>query len=290
MKITPLEIRQKTFEKHFRGYDKEEVNAFLNSLSQEWERLMDEKKDLQVKLEQSEKQSNKLREVESSLFRTLKTAEDTGANIIEQAKSTADQIVNDAQMDADVLRNDAKQKSQNMLEAAEVKARELMENLKTDIQTLVDNYEHLLEQRQRVLKNLQQIATHTIDTMEDAEKTFEQADISVHTDLIEQLSQEGSFETFVGGVPAQMEEVQAEVDQKNEQPEEIEEQVKAEQQEEAMEEKEEPKRIEEEVEEPVEANVEEKEEEKRKVEEQKPSPTVQAEKKQSSGSFFDQFD
>ena len=39
MKITPIEIRQKTFEKVFRGYDKEEVQAFLQSLSQEWERL-----------------------------------------------------------------------------------------------------------------------------------------------------------------------------------------------------------------------------------------------------------
>ncbi|MBT0811261.1 DivIVA domain-containing protein [Litoribacter ruber] len=285
MKITPLEIRQKTFERHFRGYDKEEVGAFLNSLSQEWERLMDEKKDLQVKLDQAEKQSNKLREVESSLFRTLKTAEDTGANIIEQAKTTADQIVGDAQIDADVLRNDAKQKSQNMLEAAEQKAREIMENLKTDIQTLVDNYEHLLEQRKRVLKNLQQIATHTIDTMEDAEKTFEQADITVHTDLIEQLSQEGSFESFVGQVPAKMEEIQEEVEQEEVQPE-AEEEIKA-QVEEAKAEPEEPKRIEEEIVEP-EAKEEEKEEEPRR--EDQPSPTVQNEKKQTSGSFFDQFD
>ena len=29
MKVTPLEIRKKSFEKVFRGYDKDEVNAFL---------------------------------------------------------------------------------------------------------------------------------------------------------------------------------------------------------------------------------------------------------------------
>ncbi|MFM8349305.1 MAG: DivIVA domain-containing protein, partial [Bacteroidota bacterium] len=28
MKITPLDIRQKTFEKNLRGYDKDEVSAF----------------------------------------------------------------------------------------------------------------------------------------------------------------------------------------------------------------------------------------------------------------------
>ena len=51
MKITPIEIRQKTFEKHFRGYDKEEVNAFLLTLSQEWERLVDENKESRFRLE-----------------------------------------------------------------------------------------------------------------------------------------------------------------------------------------------------------------------------------------------
>ena len=42
MKITPLDIRQKTFEKAFRGLDKDEVNAFLLTLSQHWEKMMDE--------------------------------------------------------------------------------------------------------------------------------------------------------------------------------------------------------------------------------------------------------
>ena len=45
MKITPIEIRQKVFEKKLRGYDKDEVQAFLQSLSNEWERVLDENKE-----------------------------------------------------------------------------------------------------------------------------------------------------------------------------------------------------------------------------------------------------
>ena len=60
MKITPLDIRQKTFEKAFRGLDKEEVTAFLVTLSQEWEKLMDENKELSIKLNSSEKEVEKL--------------------------------------------------------------------------------------------------------------------------------------------------------------------------------------------------------------------------------------
>ena len=62
MKISPIDIRQHTFEKGFRGYDVDEVNAFLNSLSQEWERVMNDNKLLKMQLEIAEKELNKLRE------------------------------------------------------------------------------------------------------------------------------------------------------------------------------------------------------------------------------------
>ena len=35
MKITALEIRKKSFEKNFRGYDKDEVDVFLKEVSEE---------------------------------------------------------------------------------------------------------------------------------------------------------------------------------------------------------------------------------------------------------------
>ena len=113
MKITPLEIRQKAFEKALRGYDKDEVSAFLQSLSQEWERTLDETKEMRIKMEATEREVNKLREVESSLFKTLKTAEDTGANVIDQANKTAALILRESQLNADAMLNEAKTKAKN---------------------------------------------------------------------------------------------------------------------------------------------------------------------------------
>ena len=51
---------------------------------------IDENKSFQIKLEHAEKEVQKLREVESSLFKTLKTAEDTGANLVDQANKAAE--------------------------------------------------------------------------------------------------------------------------------------------------------------------------------------------------------
>ena len=111
MKITPLEIRQKQFEKKLRGYDKDEVNAFLLTLSQEWEKVMDEKKELTIKLDASQKEVEKLREVESSLFKTLKTAEDTGANMIDQANKAAELHLKEAHINSEALMNEAKSRA-----------------------------------------------------------------------------------------------------------------------------------------------------------------------------------
>ncbi len=111
MKITPLEIRQKTFEKKLRGYDKDEVVAFLISLSQEWEHVQDQLKELKIKFQSAENEIKQLREVENSLFKTLKTAEDTGANMIDQATKTAELHLRETQMNADALLNEAKSKA-----------------------------------------------------------------------------------------------------------------------------------------------------------------------------------
>ena len=54
MRITPLEIKRKTFEKKLRGFDKDEVDAFLASLSQEWERLLNENNELKIKQEMAD--------------------------------------------------------------------------------------------------------------------------------------------------------------------------------------------------------------------------------------------
>src|SRR4028119_991221 len=118
MKITPLEIRQKTFEKAFRGLDKDEVTAFLTTLSQQWEKMQDENKELKLRLEAAQKDVAKMREVESSLYKTLKTAEDTGNNMLEQATKEANLQLREAHLKSEQLLNDARLKARSIIEDA----------------------------------------------------------------------------------------------------------------------------------------------------------------------------
>ncbi|MEO1053425.1 MAG: DivIVA domain-containing protein [Bacteroidota bacterium] len=166
MRITPLEIRQKTFEKAFRGLDKEEVYGFLQSLSQEWERLMDENKELRIKLDGSEKEVDKLREVENSLFKTLKTAEDTGANMIDQATKTAELHLKETQIRAEAILNEAKSKAKDTIEQAEMTAKDNVEEMEERLKSLAQAYKTLENYRDDLLSDIKNIAQDALEKVD----------------------------------------------------------------------------------------------------------------------------
>ncbi|HSI74844.1 MAG TPA: DivIVA domain-containing protein [Lunatimonas sp.] len=195
MKITPLDIRQKTFEKQIRGYDKDEVASFLTYLSQEWEKVMEEKNMLQMKYEQADKESRKLREIEDSLFKTLKTAEDTGASIIEHANKTADLILKEAHMNADLMESDSKGKARNLLEQAENQSREIIEDLKDEVRSLVDSYSFLVNQREIILKNIKNLANDTLENVRQNQDEFQKIDLSIHTQRVKELQRRGNYQS-----------------------------------------------------------------------------------------------
>jgi len=170
MKITPLEIRQKGFEKVFRGFDKDEVNAFLMTLSNQWERTLDEQKELRYKLEAAEKEVAKLREVESSLFKTLKTADDTATNLVEQASKAADLHMRETQMKAEALLNEAKNKARAIMEKAEVQAREIIEDMHDEVRTLEQTYKAIENHRDNLINDLKLSSSDLIEKVEKLEK------------------------------------------------------------------------------------------------------------------------
>ncbi|WMN07016.1 DivIVA domain-containing protein [Marivirga arenosa] len=180
MKITPLEIRQKEFEKGFRGYDKDDVKAFLASLSQEWEREMDIQKELKLKLEAAEKEVEKLRQVESSLYKTLKTAEDTGANVITQANRTAELHLKETQIKADKLLSDAQQRAKDIVEDANHKAQAILEDTEDELKEVADGFKQLENHRDNVIEELKNLSTGLNDKVKKIEDRMQHVDIETH--------------------------------------------------------------------------------------------------------------
>jgi cell division initiation protein len=166
MKITPLEIRQKTFEKAFRGVDKEEVNAFLVTLSQQWEKMLDENRELRLRLEAATKEVQKMKEVESTLYRTLKTAEDTGNNMLEQASKEAALLVRESQLQSDQLLNDARLKARSIIEDAYSQSEKAIGEMHNEVKILEQEHQRLESYLDNLLRDLKNLATDALDKVE----------------------------------------------------------------------------------------------------------------------------
>ncbi len=201
MRVTPLEIRQKTFEKHFRGYDKDEVNGFLLTLSQEWERIVDENKELRIKLEATEREVTKLREVEMSLYKTSKTAEDTGANVIEQARAAADLHLKESQMKANAIMNEAKTKAKDTLDEAEERAKLILVEMEDRLKVMADNYKKLETSREELISDLRRLANDTLDRIQRARQVSKDFDPDKY---ISEARKEAASVVFPNGEKSQL--------------------------------------------------------------------------------------
>jgi cell division initiation protein len=162
MRITPLEIRQKSFEKKMRGYDKDTVDAFILSLSHEWERQLDEMKYLKQQLETSQQDVKKLREVEESLFKTLKTAEDTGSNLIDQANKNAELTIKEAQMNAEAMLTEARSQVKDMLDQADGHVKEVLGGLDDEARRIEGDLRIAENHRDSLLRELSMLANDTL--------------------------------------------------------------------------------------------------------------------------------
>ncbi|CCH51379.1 DivIVA domain protein [Fibrisoma limi BUZ 3] len=172
MKITPIEIRQHTFEKGLRGYKPEDVDAFLVSLSQEWERVIGDHKMMKMQLEIAEKELNKLKEVEMTLFRTLKTAEDTSTQITDQANKAAEQYLAEARQKADDILAEARKRSALMVQDAENQARYLKDNILNDLKALEHDFQALEKYKENLSVQIRTLAGNAIDSVDRFEKKF----------------------------------------------------------------------------------------------------------------------
>jgi cell division initiation protein len=103
MKITPLDIQQMVFRSRFRGYDKEEVNRFLEELAQTVEELNRVNAILREKIVFLEQQVAELKRTETTLSNTLVSAQSLAEDVKRTAQREADLVMKEAELKAGEL-------------------------------------------------------------------------------------------------------------------------------------------------------------------------------------------
>ncbi|SHE55700.1 DivIVA domain-containing protein [Caloramator proteoclasticus] len=103
MTITPNEIINKEFKKTFRGYDIDEVDEFLEQLSEDYEKLYKENLNLKEKIEALNEKLSHYVNLESTLQNTLLLAQSAADQAKESSKKEAELIIKNAQEAANEL-------------------------------------------------------------------------------------------------------------------------------------------------------------------------------------------
>ena len=118
--ITPMDIHNKTFSGQIRGYSKDEVNAFLEELASDYEKIYREHRAMEEEMDIIRTKLRNYEKMESTMSHTLVMAQETADNVkknahkeaelsIQEAQSKAQKIVSDAEaarrkMNADLLK------------------------------------------------------------------------------------------------------------------------------------------------------------------------------------------
>jgi cell division initiation protein len=178
MKITPLEIRQHEFEKTFRGYNIEEVDNFLANLSQEWERILNESKMLRMQLEMAEKEASKLREIEMTLFKTLKTAEDTSTMITEQANQQADKHIQESRQKSEQIVEEARAKAAEILKEAQTRAKYIKDEVLGEVKSLERDFKAMDHYKTNLLVQMRSLSNATLEHVQRFEDKFDKEGIN----------------------------------------------------------------------------------------------------------------
>ncbi|MGB9696287.1 MAG: DivIVA domain-containing protein [Ignavibacteria bacterium] len=147
MNIEPNEIKKKDFKKSLRGYDTAEVDAFLETISIHYEKLLSENKTQATRIKSLLTDIEVYKENEANLQRALIRAQEVADELLENAKTKAQLIIKESELTAQKLK-------QNIEEELFQKKQEL-EGLKAQNDRLLDEIRHYLSEKLNELEDFQ---------------------------------------------------------------------------------------------------------------------------------------
>jgi cell division initiation protein len=146
MKVSPLSIKKQEFNRAMRGYDKDEVQAFLDKLADEFETLQRENDSLKKELEESTVKLAEFRRIEKNLQDTLLKAQESSSKSIESTKKQSSLMMKEAEIKASQILEKARENA-NDIRNAVINLREEKNLIIANLRAIINSQAHLLEMK-----------------------------------------------------------------------------------------------------------------------------------------------
>lgn len=142
--LSPLEIHNKEFNRGFRGYDEDEVNAFLDQVIKDYEMVIRQNKDLEEQVKQLTERLGHFTNIEETLNKSILVAQETAEEVKGNAAKESKLIIKEAEKNADRIINEALSKSRRIsMEVEELKKQAKV--FRTRLKMLVEAQLDLIE-------------------------------------------------------------------------------------------------------------------------------------------------
>jgi cell division initiation protein len=152
MNVTPLDLRNQQFHSSMRGYDRDEVTAFLAEASEDYASALREAERLRQDVTRLESLVNEHRENEKNLRNTLLTAQRLADEVRDNAHQQAAQIVRDAESRSALILEKAQARYEDVqreIDGLRLKRREVETSVESVIASLRNTIEFVREQDAR---------------------------------------------------------------------------------------------------------------------------------------------
>ncbi len=146
MRLSAVSIKHQEFNKVFRGFDAEEVQAFLEKIADDYEELQTENETLKKQIEEAEEQLVEFRRIEKNLQETLLKAQENSAKSIESSKKQTNLMLKEAEIKAQQIIEKAKEYA-NEVRSSIINLREERDLIIAKLRAIVNSQANLLEMK-----------------------------------------------------------------------------------------------------------------------------------------------
>lgn len=196
--ISPLEIQEKEFSRSLKGFKEDEVNEFLDRITLDLERILEENRQLRAEKEQLTEELKKYKSSESAVLDTLETAKALMGDISASAEKRAQILLKNAEMEAQNMQREAKEAIERMNEeSAALRGR--VKSFRTKYRQLLEmelqHFDSMTEELFPELKSSPQAA---------APKSAEKPRSGLKMKDLEELPEAGTKKTGANGAESRM--------------------------------------------------------------------------------------
>lgn len=144
MKLSPITIKRQEFAKKLRGFDEDEVRAYLEKIADDIDDLQKENESLNDELSSLKEKIEEYKKIEKNLQDTLLRAQENSTKAIESTKKQTSLMVKEAELKATQIVEKARENA-NEIRNAVLSLREEKDLLIARLKAIISSQAHLLE-------------------------------------------------------------------------------------------------------------------------------------------------